>query len=376
MSNLSVRTQLDIYAFVASAAFGEAEPGTATKLRIRIDSDDYVDFIGTGFTYDTDGTPTGGTVKSLTSVVNGAVQFVLNQFSVPVTSIIAAIESFDASGLLNLFFGGNDRITGAGLDDVLYGFGGTDSMTGGLGNDTLYAGDGNDKLYLQDGGVHDTAYGGLGNDTYYIDGNDTILENDAEGTDTAYIKGDFLLDEGNSIENLNAQGSVNGSITGNSARNNIKGDASANTLSGLGDRDTIAGGSGNDTIHGGDEYDRLFGDGGADTIFGDDGTDRIEGGAGNDQLYGGGADADKDAFIFEVSAVSFGRDVVHDFEDGKDRIEIHGFADFAAAVAGGMTISEDAGGNTVVKFTGPISTITLNGIDQAQITAADFVFVV
>lgn len=374
MSNLSVRTQLDMNAWAFSLAFGEAEPGTATKLRIRIDADDYVDLIGTGYTYDVFGTPTGGTVQSVNSVVDGQVQFVLNQFSVPVVDIIAAIEAFDAEAFLGLFFGANDRMTGDDLDDVLYGFGGTDSMTGGLGNDTLYAGDGNDKLYLQDA-VFDTAFGGLGNDTYYIDGIDSITEVDGEGTDTLNIKGDFLLEEGNSIENLNAVGSVDGDITGNSLRNNIKGDASDNSLSGVGDRDTIAGGSGIDTISGGDEYDRLFGDGGNDFIFGDDGTDRIDGGTGNDQLYGGGDDNDRDTFIFAVSATSFGRDVINDWEDVTDRIQINGYASFAAAVADGMTISEDAGGNAIVKFTTPISTITLSGIDQSQVTSADFVFI-
>ncbi|RJF87243.1 calcium-binding protein [Oleomonas cavernae] len=362
-------------AWALSLIFGEAEPGTATKLRIRIDADDYVDLIGTGFTYDIDGTPTGGTVKSMTSVVDGLVQFVLNQFSVPVVDIIATIEAFDANAFLGLFFGGNDRITGDDLDDVLYGFGGSDSMTGGLGNDALFGGDGNDKFYLQDGGIHDTASGGLGNDTYYIDGVDSITEADGEGTDTANIKGDFLLDEGNSIENMNAVGNVDGDITGNQARNNIKGDASDNVLSGAGDRDTIAGGSGIDTINGGDEYDRLFGDGGNDSIFGDDGTDRIEGGTGNDLLYGGGDDNDRDTFIFTVSDVSFGRDTIVDWEDVTDRIQIEGYASFAAAVADGMTISEDAGGNAIIKFTTPISTITLSGIDQSQVTSADFVFI-
>lgn len=375
MANLSLRSALDLYQFAESPAAGEVDLATTTKLRFRIDADDYIDFIGTGLTYDGAGIPTGGTIKSVTSVVGGSVQFILNQFAVPVTSIAAAIQSADPGALLGLFFGGNDRMTGKDGNDVLYGFGGTDSITGGLGQDSLFGGEGNDKLYASDG-VADLAVGGAGNDTYYIDSLDTVVELDGEGTDTIYVSTYYhLSDAQNSIENLYALGG-SADLAGNSLRNTIKGNSGNDTLSGLGDRDTIFGGSGSDTIYGGDEYDRLFGDGGADTIHGDDGTDRIDGGTGNDQLYGGGDDNDKDTFIFQVGTTSFGRDTIHDFEDGTDRIEIRGFANYAAAVAGGMTISEDAGGNALIKFANPIATITLAGIDQAQVTTADFVFVV
>lgn len=374
MSNLSVRTSLDAYQFVFFLASGDIDTETATKLRIRVGSDDYVDFIGTGFTYDSSGTPTGGTVKSVTSVVDGAVQFTMNQFAVPVTAVVAAIQSMNADAVLDLFLGTNDRLTGKDGNDVLYGFGGTDSITGGLGQDSLYGGDGNDKLYADDG-VADHVEGGAGNDTYYIDSLDTVVELDGEGTDTIYVSGYYhLSDSQNSIENLYAV-SGDTDLAGNALRNTIRGASGNDTLSGLGDRDTIFGGSGNDTILGGDEYDRLFGDGGADTIYGDAGTDRIEGGTGNDQLYGGGDDNAKDTFIFYVGSTSFGRDTINDFEDGTDRIEIHGFANFAGAVAGGMTITEDAGGNALVKFSNPIATITFTGLDQSQVTTADFVFV-
>lgn len=375
MANVSVRTTLSMIDFATLlGAAGTVEFTGARKIRVATDVDDYVDFIGTGFTYDSEGNPTGGVVKSITSVVDGVVQATANQFSVALTTVFAALAGGDAETILQLFFSTNDRMTGGDGDDVLYGFGGTDTLTGGAGVDTAYGGDGNDVFKMQDGEI-DTAVGGAGNDRYYIDGIDSITEVDGEGTDTAYIVGTYVLDEGNSIENLNGFGRDAVSISGNSARNTIKGGSGDDTLSGLGDRDTISGGNGNDVIFGGDEYDRLFGDGGADVIYGDDGTDRIDGGTGNDDLYGGGADGVKDTFIFTVAATSFGRDTIHDFEDGIDRIQINGFADFAAATAGGMTISNDSNGDTIVKFTGPIATITLLGMDQSQITAADFVFV-
>ncbi len=373
MANLSIRTDLDMFAFANSAFSGVFGTATATKLRIDIDSTDHIDLIGSGFTYDANGTPTGGTVKSMTSVVDDAVQFTMSQLSVGVLSVAAAIDAHDANAFLSLLFSGNDRISGKDGDDVLYGFGGTDAITGGLGADTLYGGDGNDKFYMQDGGNADTATGGTGNDTYYIDGADSVVEADGEGTDTAYIVGSFTLADGVALENLNAYGAAAVVIEGNSARNNIKGERGNDELSGFGDRDTISGRSGADTIYGGDDYDRLFGEAGNDVIYGDEGTDRIDGGTGNDLLFGG-TDGDRDTFIFTIGDSSFGRDRIFDFEDGIDRLQINGYASLAAAQADGATIGEDVDGNALIKFLGPISTITLIGIDQAQVTAADFVF--
>lgn len=78
--------------------------------------------------------------------------------------------------------------------------------------------------------------------------------------------------------------------------------------------DTLIGGRGDDDLRGGDGTDHLAGGAGADRISGSAGSDHLRGGTGNDRLWGGpGADS----FYFRPGA---GRDVVHDFRPGEDRV--------------------------------------------------------
>lgn len=108
----------------------------------------------------------------------------------------------------------------------------------------------------------------------------------------------------------------------------------------------------------GDDAIRITGPS-ADRVDGGLGNDRIDAGAGNDTLTGGGG-----ADIF-VGRAGSGRDIVTDFADGIDRIELAGIAPAAvtiAAVAGGVRVAWGS------------DSITLNGASLAQITAADIVF--
>ncbi|WP_190325621.1 calcium-binding protein [Salipiger aestuarii] len=67
----------------------------------------------------------------------------------------------------------------------------------------------------------------------------------------------------------------------------------------------------------------LYGKAGADFLFAHGGDDTVTGGAGNDTLFGGyGADrltggADADTFVSEAGS---GRDMIDDFEAGRDRL--------------------------------------------------------
>ena len=126
-------------------------------------------------------------------------------------------------------------------------------------------------------------------------GEDTILGN--EGNDT--IKG----------------GSGNDSLFGNEGRDNIKGGLGNDRISGNQGDDTVFGGANNDTIFGGDGSDLLIGNAGEDRIFGNVGSDRLFGGDGNDILAGGqGRDR------FEITrGANVGRDIILDYEDGKDK---------------------------------------------------------
>ncbi|MGL6211174.1 MAG: calcium-binding protein, partial [Paracoccaceae bacterium] len=140
--------------------------------------------------------------------------------------------------------------------------------------------------------------------------------------------------------------------------------------------DVVKGGAGNDVLLGGDGNDRLFGETGNDIVRGDHGNDivnggigndTVDGGAGNDRLFGG---VGRDTFVF---AHGFGADVVVDFADGRDLLDVSGFgfADFAALEATATII--DHGGATVINF-GNGDRVLLAGVDVHAIEATDFLF--
>ncbi len=86
--------------------------------------------------------------------------------------------------------------------------------------------------------------------------------------------------------------------------------------------DLIRGGNGRDRILGGVGNDRLFGDAGGDTLAGNDQNDVLTGGAGRDHLYGGQG-ADRFVFVTpDDSLPNSRRDVIHDFTQGEDRIDL------------------------------------------------------
>ncbi|GHF70601.1 calcium-binding protein [Seohaeicola zhoushanensis] len=197
-------------------------------------------------------------------------------------------------------------------------------------------------------------------------------------------------------------------ITGGAGEDDLDGSALADDISGLdgddrlrgrGGDDTVDGGSGDDRVrgdggddivHGGEGNDRVRGDSGDDTVHGDGGDDRVRGGRGNDTVLGGdgndrvdgqegddvlngGAGSDvyngglgNDVFVFEADGV---RDVIKDFEDGADLIDISAFgvADFAALSMTQVSFDRvliDLGGGDIIA----VSDVTL-----AQLTAEDFI---
>lgn len=126
-------------------------------------------------------------------------------------------------------------------------------------------------------------------------------------------------------------------LTGNAGRDSLEG--------GLG-QDDLNGGDGADRLDGGTGHDRLFGGHGADTgaggkgndlVTGNDGNDQLGGGAGDDRIIGGfGADtltggAGADTFVYQTRPAFNGqesgttirsRDVITDFDQGRDRIDV------------------------------------------------------
>lgn len=186
--------------------------------------------------------------------------------------------------------GMDDRITGGDLDDIVHGGAGADILDGGGGGvDTLsYAGAA--VAVTVNLRTFSTAGSAVNSDAF----------------------GDVLSGFESSFENV---------IGGNGA-DTLTGSAAANRLEGGLGNDTINGGSGNDNLVGGGGNDRINGGTGSDLIAGGTGSDRLTGAAGKDEMTGGGG---ADRFIFlsiADSQVQALRDVITDFEQGSDRIDL------------------------------------------------------
>ncbi|NOX74601.1 MAG: calcium-binding protein, partial [Alphaproteobacteria bacterium] len=132
--------------------------------------------------------------------------------------------------------------------------------------------------------------------------------------------------------------------------------AGANKMYGGTGNDTIVAGSGSDTVHGGNGNDTITGGNGKDKLYGDDGNDVINGGGKSDTIYGGGGNdtltgsSGADTFVFTQRA---GDDVITDFTNGSDKIDLSGFgvaysaiSAATSAVTGGVLIDLDLVGGS------------------------------
>jgi Ca2+-binding RTX toxin-like protein len=173
-----------------------------------------------------------------------------------------------------------------------------------------------------------------------LEGNDevTLPDSAAAALDAGFVPGaKFLAGSGNdTVTGSQYPDRVDGG-TGNDRL--LGGDRKDILLGGPGD-DVILGQLGNDSLQGSLGKDRLEGSGGDDVLVGgpasgagidDDvllggtGADRLQGGAGRDKLTGGAGD---DMFVFttllDSASVLSRSDVVLDFEQGSDQIDLSG----------------------------------------------------
>ena len=191
------------------------------------------------------------------------------------------------------------------------------------------------------------------------------------------------------------------------AANRIGGDEGNDYLRGTRENDLILGFDGNDLLKGGKGDDAIFGGDGRDCLKGNRGDDTIEGGAGRDHVMGnwgddvlnGGTGRDflrggygDDTFIFEAGS---GQDVIKDFVNGNDLIELAGFGfddfsdvlDVAHQTWKGVVLDFDQNdGQAGGLFTGynkwsgfwgrkdDGDTLTLNGVSLWQLSEEDFSF--
>jgi Ca2+-binding RTX toxin-like protein len=220
---------------------------------------------------------------------------------------------------------------------VGYGNSGNNRFTGSTGDDR----------FIDIAGGNDIFSGGLGSDT--VDFRDS--------TEGAVIN---LLTK---IHGGAAAGDIYASI-----EKFIGSDNAGDTMIGGAGRSNFSGYKGNDTLVGGDNIDILQGGGGDDWLSGLAGADTLDGGVqGNDTLTGGSG---RDQFVYSVA--NPGDDVITDFEDGLDKLKMHGLV--ATSV---LDFSIAGNGTTSVMLTLPSDpgfSISLNAATAIHITAADFLF--
>jgi Ca2+-binding RTX toxin-like protein len=242
----------------------------------------------------------------------------------------------------------NDRIEGGDGNDQLEGGSGNDLIGGGLGNDLIWGGDGRDDLYGSLG--NDTISGGAGSDNIHGgDDDDTVLGQ----SDDDHVYGD----SGNDL------------LGGGEGNDVLWGWTGDDTLYASYGNDTVFGDSGNDHLYGWDGNDLLIAGAGGDILLGQAGLDRLDGGQDNDTLTGG---SDADVFVFILNA---GQDIVTDFEDGLDLIDLTAFGTTYDAMQ--SAISDDGMGGTFIDLYqfGGSGSIHVQGTPSAFLDADDFIFV-
>ncbi len=242
----------------------------------------------------------------------------------------------------------NDLVFAGAGDDLIFGDGGDDTLHGEAGSDVINGGDGMDQAVFEDG---------LDAFSFFRAGDVLLVRHDATG-DIDAVRADVevlsFMSEIASHADLLLQASFS-PLSGSPAfptndGDVLRGDAGADLLMGLrgadrlvgkgGDdqligaagkdtliggrgRDSLEGGGAKDILKGGGSRDELDGGGGRDLIFGGGGADIILPSNGADHFFGGGG---RDVFQFFRNS---GRDVIGDFQQGRDKIEVSSsFVDF------------------------------------------------
>jgi len=232
----------------------------------------------------------------------------------------------DAAVSVNLLRTTAQNTWGAGIDTLLgvenlLGTRFNDRLTGNIAANTLVGGEGNDTLLGSSG--NDTLAGGTGDD--YMDagtGRDAASYADAGSAVTV------------SLLVTTAQNTGGGGTDTLLGVESLIGSRFADTLTGNSTHNMLEGGDGDDTLDGGLRNDTLTGGAGDDLLLGGSGTDTLTGGEGRDVMWGGGS---ADIFIFtslgETGTIALEADIIMDFTNGVDRIDLSGIDADAATDA-------------------------------------------
>ena len=388
------------------------------------------DLNGDGDQLDTIATDANGNIRAVGDVDLGAieVQAILGSTGDDTLTGSANADTFaTGSGVDVIIAGdGDDSIDGGADEDAVSGGGGNDTIEGGSGNDLLVGGAGGDLLYGGDdddeilpGADADTVFGGPGEDTLsYVNSGTPVTVDLSDGTNNA---GDAAGDQISEVENIIGSATASNTLTGDNAANTLDGGVANDSLSGGGGNDRLEGNGGADTLDGGpgddiivvdsaddvtdqaagEGYDRVLatasvtlgdnveagnllgtdelsmtaastgswinGNAGNNTLLGLGGNDRLDGNAGDDLIDGaGGNDLLEGGLGVDTFVLSDGTDIILDFDDGIDLIDLTGFGllfSDLAATQSGANVALGHGTGTLI----------INSINLADLSAADFI---
>ena len=260
-----------------------------------------------------------------------------------------------------------DRIYAYGMANItIFGNKMNNHFNVGSNNSTVYGGEGDDIFFVTNGNHiliggagNDTIYGGSGRDIFVYDsGNDTIYNYELN-VDTIQINNATVNGFVRSDADITLALTSNGLLTVKDVLDKglaifIDGDTVSSFVLGTSIDAYMHGTEGNDFILGGAGDDHLYGETGNDNLYGDEGNDTLYGGQGDDMLYGG---AGNDTFVY---ADGDGIDVVKDYEEGKDTLQIS---------AGSITKAEKKDGAVIL--TVGTGSITLEGASNKTIQIQD-----
>lgn len=292
-------------------------------------------------------------------------------------------DNLDTGAILTALFGagGDDVLTGRGINELIAGNDGNDQIAGGAGFDTLEGDAGNDIITGSNG--FDEITGGEGDDS--LSGNNGFdLIDGGAGNDTASGglgldtilggAGDDLLNGQAGFDSLDGDAD-NDTLNGNSGADTLDGGAGNDVLNAGINNDILMGGAGDDTLNGSNGADSLSGGEGDDRLEGNSGADTLEGGLGNDVLRGG---IGLDTFVFLQGS---GADRIVDFRNNFDQVALD--ADLLAGVdvnddaqvrmAIGNAASLDVSNNLVLTF--GTDSLTFTGFSNANALLDDLIFV-
>jgi len=230
--------------------------------------------------------------------------------------------------LAETLLGDSDNLLGDGGKDILRGYGGPNLYIGKGGNDTFVLDVGSSDSIIHGSGS-DGSGGGTEIDTIKLLATNSLRFNDITNIDRIVFAGN--TDTTLSLRGANLGGiSATLEVTGDSHDNQISilatnsSTALSVNLSAFGFKDWTLGHD-KVLINGSTDIDSLTGSKVSDEIFAGGDNDYVRGGRGKDLISGGdGFDTFDFNSVLESKRGAANRDVIIDFQDGQDHIDLSG----------------------------------------------------